>query len=376
MFIQRIHPKSFAHFLNSIRPDSTGYKIMVQKSHELAFVIFGISLPAMHILKQEALSAGAELATPKDAILCQKAEFDVLLFGTRPQILRIIRKCQIQPFDLKSLAHTLTQHLTAPHYPPELMAILNLTPDSFYSGSRFQAQEALQHIQQLIALGVQIIDIGAASSRPDSPLISSHQEIERLKPLLDLLPVIPSHIKLSIDTYNPHTAEYALSRGFHILNDIFGFKNPEMIAIAQEFGAKVVLMHSKGTPQTMQTLTNYNNLFEEIDTFFTQQIQTLQAHHIHDIILDIGFGFAKDLHQNIALIQHLEHFKHFHLPLLVGASRKNTIGLLTQQPVHQRLSGTLALHQIALQNGANILRIHDVQEHIDMIKILQALGEI
>ena len=152
--------------------------------------------------------------------------------------------------------------------------------------------------------------------------------------------------------------------------------NQKMIQIAATYQAIAILMHSKGTPKTMQQLTSYDDLFEDIDTFFEQKIDILKSYGIRDIILDIGFGFAKDVNQNLSLIKHLKHFKHFGYPLLVGASRKNTIGVLTQRQIQHRLAGTLALHLIALQNGASILRVHDVYEHADLLKIHHALEQV
>ena len=159
-----------------------------------------------------------------------------------------------------------------------------------------------------------------------------------------------------------------------MINDVSGFSNAQMIQVATKYNARVVLMHTKGTPETMQSLTDsYTHLFNDIDCFFEHKIALLNDAGITDIILDIGFGFAKDTSQNIALIKDLAHFLHFGFPLLVGASRKNTIGQITGKKVENRLAGTLALHLFALQNGASILRIHDEDEHIDMLKMYKAM---
>ncbi|MCE3047707.1 dihydropteroate synthase [Helicobacter kayseriensis] len=378
-FIQRIHPSLLELHLQDIQTDPAGQKIIKQKSHDFVFKIYCLPLSAMHILKQEALSVGADLATPKEAILCQKSHYDTILLGSFSQIRRIIQKCQIQPFGLKQLAKTLSTHLASTiSLSPQLMAILNLTPDSFYEGSRFDVQKAIQTIQRYIHLGVKIIDIGGASSKPHSELIDPQEELDRLRELITLIyqKNLYRKVLFSIDTYNPEVADFALSHGFKILNDILGFSNPKMKEICAKHNAQAILMHSRGTPKTMQTLTHYHNLFEEIDSYFETKIHELQKYGIQNIILDIGFGFAKDLEHNLSLIQNLLHFKRFQYPLLVGASRKNTIGLLTQQPIHKRLSGTLALHHIAIQNGADILRVHDIEEHIDLLQIHQAMGKL
>lgn len=377
--IQRINPNLFEAYLQNIGSDHSGVLIMGKKAHDFVFQISQLPLSAMHILKQEALSVGADLALPKEAILCQKTHYDALLFGSFSQISRIAQKCLSQPFGLSKIGKKLQSHLLAPpQRPPKLMAILNLTPDSFYQKSRFDCQKALETIQCYIKMGVEIIDIGGASSRPQSELISAQEELERLRELILLIAQqeLTTQALFSIDTYNPEVADFALSHGFKILNDILGFSHPLMFEICAKHQACAILMHSRGTPKTMQSLTHYSHLFAEVDDFFEHKIAECKTFGIQEIILDIGFGFAKDLEHNLCLIQNLSHFRHFGFPLLVGASRKNTIGILTQQSIENRLSGTLALHQLALQNGAEILRVHDIQEHLDMIAIHNAMGKI
>lgn len=379
IFAQRIHPSLFLEYLRNIGSDHPGTIIMSKKSHEFVFQIFRLSLSAMHILKQEAISVGADLALPKEAILCQNTHYDALLFGSFAQISRIAQKCLSQPFKLAELAKTLQQHLHAPDpKPAKLMAVLNITPDSFYHESRFDTHRALEKIQYYLQLGVEIIDIGGASSRPQSDLVPVDEELDRLKELILLIEQkeLIKQALFSIDTYHPEVADFALSHGFKILNDISGFSHPLMFETCAKHQAWAILMHSRGTPKTMQTLSNYENLFMEIDSFFAKKISECKKFGIQNIILDIGFGFAKDLEHNISLIQNLSHFRHFGFPLLIGASRKNTIGILTNQPTENRLIGTLAMHQIALQNGAEILRVHDVREHLDMIAIHNAMGKI
>lgn len=378
-FVQRIHPRLFEEYLKNVGSDHSGAVIMSKKARDFVFEIFDLSLSAMHILKQEALSVGADLAVSKEAILCQKTHYNGLLFGSFSQIFRISQKCLSQPFGLSKIGKTLQSHLLAPtQESPKLMAVLNLTPDSFYEKSRFDNQKALQTIKSYIKMGVEIIDIGGASSRPQSDLILAKEELERLEELILLIAKedLTKQTLFSIDTYNPEVADFALSNGFKILNDILGFNNPLMFEVCAKHKACAILMHSKGTPKTMQTLTHYQHLFSEIDDFFANRIAECKKFGIEEMILDIGFGFAKDLEHNLSLIQNLCHFRHFGLPLLIGASRKNTIGILTNQSTENRLSGTLALHQLALQNGAEILRVHDVQEHLDMIAIHNAMGKI
>ncbi|PAF52638.1 dihydropteroate synthase [Helicobacter sp. 13S00477-4] len=378
MFVKKLHPKSLKIAMENIGTDKYGQKIMSKKGEILIFEIKNLSLSATMILKQEALSAGGDFATPKECILAKENFYDGILIGTSLQLEKIINKCKIQPFGLKILADKIYPYLKKKKYfsnLPNLMVIVNVTPDSFFEDSRHTTKSAIERIYTLLQKGIKLIDIGAASSRPGSDLINSTEEIKRLE---EIAKEIYTHnlfnkAIFSIDTYNPQTADFALSRGFKMINDVSGFENPQMTEIAQKYQPYVVLMHTKGTPKTMTKLTNYKNLFEEMDIFFNQKIKMLEDINIKNIILDIGFGFAKNKDQNLSLIKNLDHFSYFGYPLLVGASRKQTIGLLTQRDVANRLAGTLSIHLFALQNGANILRIHDEDEHLDMIKIYEAL---
>lgn len=376
MNIQLLNPAYIPQAIADIGADSVGQKIMSKKAQILGFEIQNLSFEAFNVLKQEAISVGADCATPKGAIKHQ-GESKAILFATNSQLERIITKLKIQPFKLKELSISLSKHLNArPHDTAQLMVIINATPDSFYAHSRYDSKSAIDRIYSLIEKQVDIIDIGAASSRPGSELIDAQLEIKRLTPILQEIKTHSLYKKMtfSIDTYNTQTADFALSHGFHIVNDVSGFAHPQMANITAQYKAKAVLMHTKGTPKQMQSLTHtYQHLFNDIDTFFAEKIEILRESGVEEIILDVGFGFAKESTQNLALIKHLSHFKHFDLPLLVGASRKNTIGQITGRDTEQRLAGTLALHLFALQNGANILRIHDENEHIDMLKIYKAM---
>lgn len=375
--LYRINPKNLQEEFARLGVDRSGSEIMSKKARDFVFFCNALPLSAMHTLKQEALSVGADLATPQDAILCKKSHYDAILLGSFSQIKRISQKCLSQPFGLKSLALHLSTHLSSKaSSSPKIMAILNLTPDSFYQGSRFDCTDALRQIEQYIQMGVEMIDIGGASSRPGSEILGYEEELQRLQPLLDEIAErgLGERAIFSIDTYNYQTADYALSRGFKILNDILGFSDERLLEVCAKHNASAVLMHSRGTPQTMQNLTEYECLMSEVDEFFESGIERMKSYGVSEIVLDIGFGFAKLRGQNLSLIKNLSHFKRFNLPILVGASRKSTIGeILDKKTADDRLYGTLALHQIALQNGAEILRVHDVAPHQDMIKIFKAM---
>ena len=383
MKIQKINTHSITEAIQHIGADLVGQKIMSKKSQILGFEIRDLSFEALNILKQESLSVGGDCATPRGCIKHQ-GEKKAILIVTPSQLERLIHKLAYQPFGLKELRLKLKEHLNA-HATQDstrqdlvssmVMAIVNVTPDSFYASPRQDTQGAKDRIHALLQKEVGIIDIGGASSRPGSELLDSHIEIMRLKPIIEHIHThkLYEQAQFSIDTYNPQTADYALSKGFTIINDISGFADEQMFKVAQKHQAQVILMHSKGTPKTMQNLTQYDDIFAEIDSFFAEKIEKCKTYGIEKIILDIGFGFAKTTQQNLALIKHLSHFLHFGFPLLVGASRKNTIGEVTGRDTQDRLAGSLALHLCALQNGASILRMHDEDSHIDMIKMYKAL---
>lgn len=378
--IRRIHANLITQAIEAVGSDKSGVEIMSKKSEMFAFRIANLPFSATMILKQEAIARGADFATSKDCILAKKTHYDGVLLGSKSQLLEVIKKCRNQPFGLKKLADSLSFHFkkytsSQKWNKPKIMGIINVTSDSFFVSSRRSASEAIKRVYTLLEKNVEMIDIGGVSSRPGSELVASDEEIIRLEKVIEEIyrQNLNKEAIFSIDTYNPKTADFALSKGFSMLNDISGYQNFEMIKIAAAYNANALLMHSRGIPKNMQNLAFYENLFTEIDEFFDQKIQQLKAEGVHEIVLDIGFGFAKKSKQNISLIQNLAHFKHFGYPLLVGASRKNTLGLLTGRGIEDRLAATLAIHLLAVQNGANILRVHDEDEHIDILKIYEAM---
>ncbi|BCZ19254.1 Dihydropteroate synthase FolP [Helicobacter sp. NHP19-012] len=378
MFLQRLNPASFSHALKEIGTHPIGQAIMAKKAQLLSFKITDLPLSATLILKQEALRVGAELATPKSCILAKEKAYDCLLVGTLDQLKHLAQKCAKQDFGLKKLAQELETHFIPPTYAPALMAIVNLTQDSFYPNSRYSAKTALEQIYKFLEQKIAYIDIGAASSRPGSLYTDANAEIARLKDLCTEIKGqnLYKHAKFSIDTYNSKTAAFALEHGFCVLNDVNGFRDLEMLAIAKEHQAQVVLMHSLGVPLQAQQQLTANNLWEDMEAFFRAKIAALQEQGMSDIILDVGFGFSKQMPENLALIKHLAHFLHFGYPLLVGCSRKKSVGEVCAREVEDRLAGTLALHLKALENGASILRVHDIPAHLDILAIHNAFLQI
>ena len=376
MRIRALGRDAILNELRNVRSDTAGLKIMQKKSEILAFRISELKFSACMILKQEALSANAEFATPKECILGHEESYDGVLFGRPSDLLSVAKKCLIQPFGLKELGGRIQEYVSKrPAFlKPSIMAVVNITPDSFYKDSRMELSRAIEHIEWLIQRGVEIIDIGGASSRPGSDLIDDEVELARLREIFAYIKEkrLFDQASFSIDSYNPKVVQAALQSGFKIINDVSGVSDCRMFELASSFDARLVLMHTQGTPKEMTKLTEYKDIFESMDQFFSARLEECAKYGIRDVILDIGFGFAKNTDQNLALVKNLAHFQRYDLPILVGASRKSSVQKIIDKDASNALCATLALHFLALQNGASILRVHDYEEHKDMIKIWEA----
>ncbi|MDR1779884.1 MAG: dihydropteroate synthase [Tannerella sp.] len=257
---------------------------------------------------------------------------------------------------------------------PVVMGILNVTPDSFYDRSRVLTDEAIRlRIDEIIGEGGTIIDLGGYSSRPDAAEVTAAEEMARLKPALACLRNDYPDAIVSVDTFRPDIARQAVEEyGVAIVNDISGGSS-EMFDAVADLRVPYILMHSRGTPQTMRHLTDYDDLMEEIMLFFAEKVQTLRLAGVNDVIIDPGFGFAKSLEQNYELMRALPEFDAFDCPLLVGISRKSMIYKLLDATPDESLIGTAALNTFAALNGADILRVHDVKAAVDIIKITEKL---
>ena len=260
---------------------------------------------------------------------------------------------------------------------PQVMGILNVTPDSFYSGSRKQTDtEIAERVEQILAEGGQMIDIGAYSSRPNADDVSTKEEMERLRRGLRILREKAPDAIVSVDTFRADVAKMCVEEyGVQIVNDISGGElDKEMFSTVARLGVPYVLMHMKGTPQTMQEAPHYDDLMKEVLLYFAEKIQQLRDLGQKDIILDPGFGFAKTLEHNYELLSHLEALQIFELPILVGVSRKSMIYKLLGTTAQEALNGTTVLNTICLMKGcANILRVHDVKECVEAVDIYQQL---
>ena len=259
---------------------------------------------------------------------------------------------------------------------PQVMGILNVTPDSFYAGSRGVAErDIIDRLRQMTDEGASIIDIGAYSSRPDADDVSTEEEMARLRHALNLIRQHQPDAVVSVDTFRADVARMCVEEyGVAMVNDISaGEMDDEMFPTIARLGVPYIAMHMKGTPQTMQINPQYEHFLKEIFYFFSEKVQKLRDLGVKDIIIDPGFGFGKTMEHNYQLMNHLEEFKLFGLPLLVGISRKSMIYKLLGTTPEEALNGTTVLNTIALQKGAHILRVHDVKAAVEAVKIVEKM---
>lgn len=260
---------------------------------------------------------------------------------------------------------------------PKVMGILNLTPDSFYDGGRYKNDnDILSQTEKMLNQGATFIDLGAYSSRPNATHISETEELQRLIPIVELLIRNFPEILLSVDSFRSQVAIKGIEAGACMVNDISAGKLDEaMLPTIASLKVPYVMMHMKGTPQNMQSQTQYSNMINEILFYFSERIAKARALAIIDVIADPGFGFSKTIVQNFELLNNLERFKILELPLLVGLSRKSLIYKTLNTSTNEALNGTTVLNTIALQKGAHILRVHDVKEAVESITLLQQLNK-
>lgn len=258
---------------------------------------------------------------------------------------------------------------------PRVMGILNLTPDSFFDGGKFTEQDSiLRKVELMLNEGATFIDVGAASSRPGAQTISEQEEMDRLlTPLKTVLKAFPSII-ISVDTWRASVAEEALKIGASIINDITaGSGDEKMLLIVSKHKAPFIAMHMQGTPQTMQQNPVYTNVTKDVLRFFIERISDIKKHSINDIIIDPGFGFGKTLQHNYDLLKNLSALNIMGLPVLAGLSRKGMIYKALNKTANEALNGTTALNMVALQNGAKILRVHDVREAVECVTLYKMM---
>ncbi|MEL0651114.1 dihydropteroate synthase [Algibacter sp. TI.3.09] len=259
---------------------------------------------------------------------------------------------------------------------PKVMGILNLTPDSFYDGGQHKDEKSiLDHTEKMLTEGATFIDIGAYSSRPNADHVSEAEELKRILPIVELVLKTFPETLVSIDTFRSEVAKQSIEAGAALINDISAGKlDDNMLKTVADLHVPYIMMHMRGTPQTMQQQTDYNNLVKDIIFYFSERLMAAKELGIIDLIVDPGFGFAKTLEQNFQLLNTLELFNILEKPLLVGVSRKSMIYKTLNNTAKEALNGTSVLNTIALQKNASILRVHDVKEAMETIKLVESLN--
>ncbi|WP_088188612.1 dihydropteroate synthase [Desulfosporosinus sp. FKA] len=372
--------------LKEIGTDSAGIAHMAGKGLGRGIKLEQVPLRVAHILKQEMLSLGGDAAVHRNVIVNQIEMTDIMLLGTVRQLERLSTKVLSQPFGLKQIGSDLRK-LLGNLEPPKsrilncrgkelrlgertlIMGILNITPDSFSDGGRYNnLEDAIAQAERMAAEGADILDIGAESTRPGHLEVSEEDEWKRLEPILKTL-AERVDLPLSIDTYKASVAAKALEAGAHIINDIWGLqKDPEMARVVGEYRAPVIVMHN-------QTGTTYHHLMGDILTFLKQSIGLAEACGLtgDQIIVDPGIGFGKTLEQNLEVMSRLAEFKALGHPVLLGTSRKSMIGKTLDLAVDERLEGTLTTSILGVAAGVDIVRVHDVQENRRAVEMADAI---
>ncbi len=259
---------------------------------------------------------------------------------------------------------------------PKIMGILNVTPDSFYDGGTLKNDKnILDRVENMLKEGTSFIDVGAYSSHPNADHITEDEELKRIVPVVDLILKNFPNTLISVDTFRSNIAKQCIEAGAALVNDISAGKmDDKMMQTIVELQVPYIMMHMKGTPQTMQQHANYDNLLKEVLLYFSERIAAARQLGIIDLIADPGFGFSKTVEQNYELLNKLEHFSMLDLPLLVGISRKSMIYKVLENSPNEALNGSTVLNTIALQKGASILRVHDVKEAVECIKLISQLN--
>lgn len=372
--------------LKQIGSDPGGIAHMAGKALGRGIKLEQVPLRVAHILKQEMLSVGGDAAVHRDVITNNVDATDVMLLGTARQLQHLANKVLAQPFGLKMIGNALKQLLAALEPSKTrilncrgmelklgertlVMGILNVTPDSFSDGGRyFNIEDAIAQAERMVEEGVDILDVGAESTRPMHEDVSAAEEWNRLEPVLKTL-LERVAIPISVDTYKASVAAKALEAGAHMINDVWGLqKDPDMARVVGEYQAPVIIMHN-------QKGTSYHHLIGDMVTFLRQSIERAEAHGLSgdQIIVDPGIGFGKTTEQNLEVMARLAEFRALGHPVLLGTSRKSMIGKTLNQTVDERLEGTLATSVLGVVSGVDIIRVHDVQANRRAVQMADAI---
>lgn len=388
----KINKEMLGDALQSIGVHPASIGVFAAKSEIIPYKLLEVRTPAANIIKQEMLAAGGDAATPVSCIVNGEKYVDVLLLGTRKHYNLLLKKLEQMPWfgmdkikaDLEAalgkqeLKTTLADGRVLTYEKMMIMGILNITPDSFYAGSRVpQMTDVLKRAGQMLADGAGVLDIGGESTRPGSDSVDAAEEQRRVLPVIEAVRREYPEAVISVDTYRAATAQAALDAGADIINDISAMEaDSGMLDVAVNSKAPIILMHMRGTPKNMQQNCEYKNVVEEVAVYLAKRAQLLRDRGVgaDKIILDPGIGFAKNIEQNLLLMRDLHALTSFGYPVLLAASRKSTIGaVLGNLPAEERLEGTMATSCQAVYAGAQMVRVHDVRENLRAVRMLEAI---
>ncbi|MBI9030558.1 dihydropteroate synthase [bacterium] len=374
--------------LKQIGVSSQGVEVMAPKALGPCLLLYNVETGAANIMKQEALIIGADVAMSKGIVEGKKKETNLLFMGGANKLLAL--HTRMRHYTSMGLPEIREQLLTfrkqllycsledkGRDFVPEIMGILNVTPDSFSDGNEhFDLSQAVKRGLEMIKEGASIIDIGGESTRPGSPRVSLQAELQRVIPVIKAIRQ-ETQISISVDTYKAEVARQALSAGANIVNDITALQGDSgMIKVLQDFPqSKICIMHMQGSPETMQKDPTYSNVINDLMSFFEERISYLLAQGIFldRIIIDPGIGFGKELEHNLAILKRLDEFHILGCKLLLGASRKSFINMITPALPKEREGGTMASSAIAYNKKIDIIRVHNVKDNAQLLKVLSAI---
>ena len=383
----KINKELLGEAMASIGAHPASLPIFAHKSEIVPYKLLGVRTPAANILKQEMLAAGGDAVVPTGCIVNADKYVNVVLLGTLKQYKLVLKKLQVATelqeavaaaLEPAALRTTLADGRVLTYDKMCVMGILNITPDSFYEGSRVSAlADVVARAGQMLEQGAQVLDIGGESTRPGSDSVDEDEERRRVLPVIEALRREYPEAVLSVDTYRADTAEAALAIGADIINDISAMEaDARMADVVVRSKAPIILMHMRGTPKNMQQNCQYQDVVQEVAVYLAERAELLREQGVgaDKIILDPGIGFAKDVEQNLRLMRDLHVLTSFGYPVLLAASRKSTIGaVLGGIPAAERLEGTIATSLQAVYAGAQMVRVHDVQANVRAIRMLEAI---
>ncbi len=363
--LKELVTQDIEHELEKIGFDSSYIKKAADKYRYKTIKIFDLSIAQANILKQTALTFGADCAVNREILTAKKLTTDTILGGSYSQLIKIAEKLKQQPFAMKVLSKNILELLINKPRTTKIVGILNVTPDSFSDGGLYtDIKSAQKHLISMINDGADVIDIGAESTRPYSEEVPAEEQIKRLTPILKFIKSENLKTLTSIDTRSSIVAEFALDNGVNIINDVSGFDYDSLMPkIISKYQAQVIIQHSQGLPNNMQNNPTYSDVVEEIYKSLQSKLHLATDAGIKNIILDVGIGFGKSQKDNFEILNRIEEFYSLNSPIMVGVSRKSLLGLSNSNDNTLKDSLTLAISYPLIQKGVDYLRVHNVKLH-------------